>query len=84
MVDSSAVSFSVKIVSHKLVNDEYATYLIKVLAPKNISFHIDDRYSSIRSFQSSVKKNIKSVDGVPQFPKKKYWGHMDPAFLKQR
>ena len=31
-----------------------------------------------------VKRQIGSSDGMPTFPKKKYFGNMEPAFLQQR
>ena len=59
-------------------------YLIKVVGPKDISFHIRDRYSSIREFQSMVKKYIPSTDGTPNYPKKRFWGNLDEVWLELR
>ena len=59
-------------------------YLIKVVGPKDISFHIRDRYSSLREFQSMVKKYIPSTDGTPNFPKKRFWGNLDEQWLELR
>jgi len=59
-------------------------YLIKVVGPKDISFHIRDRYSSLREFQSMVKKYIPSTDGTPNFPKKRFWGNLDEQWLDLR
>ena len=44
------VDFKVTIVKYDIVENQYASYLIKVVGPKDISFHIQDRYSSIREF----------------------------------
>ena len=62
--------------------NNYAVYRIKVVGPRDISFHLLDRYSSLREFQAMVKRNIGSSDGMPTFPKKKYFGNTDPAFLE--
>ena len=79
------VDFRVTVVSHELVpNENYAIYVIKVLGPRDITFHLKDRYSSIREFQAMVKRQIGSADGTPTFPKKKLWGNTDAAFLAQR
>ena len=61
--------------------------MFKVLGPLNISFLIKDRYSSMRSFQSTLKKELArsyNFKLVPDFPKKKYVMSMDPKFLNQR
>jgi len=31
-----------------------------------------------------VKRKIGNADGIPTFPKKKYFGNKEPIFLKQR
>lgn len=77
----------VQIVKYELVNvngTQHATYLIKVVGPRDISFHIKDRYSSLRDFQDMIKRNIDSKDGTPSFPKKKFFNNLDEAFLEQR
>lgn len=45
----------------------HADYIFKVVGPNGISFHIKDRYSSMRSFQSLLKKEIddKSLSSLP-------------------
>jgi len=88
MVESSGgtvqpVDFSVAVVKHEL-STNICTYTIKVVGPRSISFHIRDRYSSLREFQSMVKRSIGSVDVLPSFPKKKLWGNTDAAFLETR
>ena len=62
----------------------YAIYTIKVVGPRDISFHIKDRYSSLREFQAMVKRTIGSTDGMPSFPKKRLFGNTEAAFLQQR
>jgi hypothetical protein len=62
-------------------------FKVKVVGSDHHSFHIKDRYSSMRVFQSMLKKNldnsIKQGD-LPTFPKKKYMGGMDDNFLSGR
>lgn len=41
------MTYIVDVVKYELVDDNYAMYLIKIVGPNNISFHIKDRYSSI-------------------------------------
>ena len=82
--NASQIDFKISIVKHDVVDNAYAVYLIKVVGPKDIAFHIRDRYSSIREFQSMVKKNIESTDGTPNFPKKRFWGNLDADWLELR
>lgn len=59
MVEKSplvAVDFKVTVVKHEVSNDGFAVYIIKVVGPRDISFHLKDRYSSIREFQAMVKR----------------------------
>ena len=77
----NAVDFKVTVVQHEVTREGHANYIIKVVGPRDISFHLKDRYSSLREFQSMVKRQIGSADGTPSFPKKKYIGNMEPAFL---
>ena len=79
----NAVDFNVSVVKHTVERDGFANYVVKVVVqPREISFHLKDRYSSMREFQSMVKRQIGSADGTPNFPKKKYIGNMEPAFLE--
>ncbi len=55
MVEASTETYKVQFVKHE-VQDGHASYLVKVVAPGNIIFHIRDRYSSMRNFQSLIKK----------------------------
>ena len=55
-----------------------------MVGPRDIVFHIKDRYSSLREFQTLIKKNIESSDGTPSFPKKKFFGNLDNNFLETR
>ena len=72
------------IVDYEVIDNAYAIYNIKVLGPRDITFHIKDRYSSLRDIQGFIKKSIESSDGTPSFPKKKFFGNLEPNFLSQR
>ena len=78
------INYKVQIVKYEVVDRNYATYLIKVVGPNNISFHINDRYSSIRNFQTQIKRSLPSADGIPGFPKKKFLGNLDYHWLSER
>jgi hypothetical protein len=64
--------------------DDHISYLIKVLAPGNISFTIEDRYSSMKKFADEMEKFTKNVQGFPGFPKKRIFGNKKDGFLKKR
>lgn len=49
MVESNTDTYKVQFVKFD-VSRGHAEYLIKVVAPGNIIFHIRDRYSSMRQF----------------------------------
>ena len=77
----SQVDYKVQIIGHEVIDGSHAIYNIKVLGPRDIAFHIKDRYSSLRDFQAFIKKSIESSDGTPSFPKKKFFGNLDANFL---
>jgi hypothetical protein len=57
MVDSAQDTYKVKFINFT-VNPGYAGYLIKVIGPGGITFHLRDRYSSMRGFVSALKKTL--------------------------
>jgi hypothetical protein len=57
MVDASQDNYKVQFIRPE-VTGGYAEYLIKVIGPGNISFHLRDRYSSMRNFVSGLKKSL--------------------------
>ena len=65
------------------VDGSHAEFVFKVIGPCGISFHIIDRYSSMRTFQSLLKKDVdpSALKDLPEFPKKKWIGSTDAAFL---
>ena len=75
MVDPSSIQFNVTVVRFDV--SDHATYLIKIIGPKNISFHIRDRYSMLREMQNQVKNDIRNAKALPEFPGKKMFGNLD-------
>jgi len=71
--------YSVSVVKHELVRNEYVEYQIKIMValPYNITFHIRDRYSEMLSWYETVKANINVKFGLPNFPPKKMFGNLD-------
>ena len=64
----------------------HVEYLFKVVAPNNISFDLRDRYSNMRRFQRQIVEslNIRSLNGLPNFPPKKAFGNLAEDFLNTR
>jgi hypothetical protein len=85
MVDSAPqdIKFTVQFISFR-VDDGHADYLIKVLGPLGISFHIRDRYSRMASFNSDLRRGVQNAGTLPPFPAKKYFGNTAQQFLRQR
>lgn len=52
----SSVTLKVTVVNYEVTRDNFCNYTIKVVGPRDISFHIKDRYSSLREFQAMVKR----------------------------
>ena len=46
----NAVDFKVQVVNYEVSREGHAIYVIKVIGPQDISFHLKDRYSSMRDF----------------------------------
>ncbi len=59
---------------------------MKINTPGGYSFHFKDRYSSMRAFQSMIKKsfNVSVFNQLPNFPPKKAFGAKAEAFLSGR
>lgn len=79
-INLDKISFKVSMIRYD-TNAGHADFIFKVVGPQNISFHIKDRYSSIRQFQSLLKKDLDNdvkISNLPQFPKKRYFNTMQP------
>lgn len=63
----------------------YANYIAKVVGPNGVSFHIQDRYSSMRKFQQLLRNSVSdqniNLNDLPPFPKKKMVGSMNQQFI---
>ena len=46
----NAVDFKVQVVNFEMAREGYAVYILKIVGPRDISFHLRDRYSSLREF----------------------------------
>ncbi len=86
MERTSQEGYQVSFVSHTTTGDGWVEYMVRITAPGGHTFHIKDRYSSMRSFQSQVKKqfNLATFNGLPTFPPKKAFGSKTTEFLNQR
>ena len=69
---------------HEVVNARYTSYLFRIEVSNGIIFHLRDRYSSILTFQSAVRKDIPIKTNIPEFPRKKFVGNLDPNFIRIR
>lgn len=87
VIDLDKISYKVQMVKVK-TDDGFANYVAKVVGPNGVSFHIMDRYSSMRKFQQLLRNSISdqniNLNDLPPFPKKKLVGSMEPAFIDQR
>ena len=85
-IDIEKLSYKVQMIKFE-VEDGHADFIFKVVAPNGVSFHVIDRYSSMRQFQSLLKKDLDdsvNIRDLPDFPKKKYVGGLEPQFLETR
>lgn len=85
-LDLDTLAFKVQMIRFT-VEHGHADFCFKVVGPNGISFHIIDRYSSMRSFQSLLKKDLDDnvkLGSLPQFPKKRYMNQLDEKFLEGR
>ena len=69
--------------------DGYAEFVFKVIGPLGFTFHIVDRYSSMRSYYKMLIKNLDDsasakLKALPAFPKKKMFNALDQKFLNNR
>lgn len=65
-------------------NDGATKYLVKVVDTSGKgSFHILDRYSSMRRYWCDMKEEY-GKEALPEFPPKKWFGNKNPDFIKTR
>ena len=85
-IDIDKLSYKVQMIKYTVSNG-HADYVFKVVGPNSHSFHVRDRYSSMREFQSMLKKNLDNsikLNDLPAFPKKRFLNGMDQNFLENR
>ena len=56
-IDPDNITYKVQMIKYK-VNNGHAEFVMKVIGPQSISFHVIDRYSSMRNFQSLLRKSV--------------------------
>jgi hypothetical protein len=66
------------------IKDGHANYQAKVMPSSSETFHIEDRYSSMRDFWNKLKKDAPNNRQVPDFPPKKWFGNTKPDFVNSR
>ena len=76
MERTTSDEYKVTFIKHQETNDGHIEYLVRVNAPGGYSFDFRDRYSSMRAFQSMIKKtfSLQVFSQLPQFPPKKAFG----------
>jgi hypothetical protein len=79
------ISYKAQILSYSKRNG-HIQYRIRIDAPNNITFHINDRYSNLRLIQSTIKKQLQGsmLRKVPNFPPKKLFGNTKEGFIDDR
>jgi hypothetical protein len=85
-INMEKISYKVSMIRYDTAQG-HANFIFKVVGPNNISFHIKDRYSSMRTFQSILKKDLDdsvNIRNLPPFPKKRYLNQLQNQFLEQR
>jgi hypothetical protein len=85
-MERSSDDYQVTFMKHEESAEGHIEYLVKINAPGNYSFHFRDRYSSMRAFQSMIKKSfpVNVFNQLPQFPPKKAFGAKAEAFISGR
>ena len=54
------LNYRINFVSNQLVNG-HTEYMVKILGPKEIQFHIRDRYSLMSVFVQDIKRNLEKA-----------------------
>ena len=83
-IDPDNITYKIQMLK-VLTDTGHAEFVFKVRGPGGISFHIIDRYSQMRNFQSYLLKDVndkQALANLPAFPKKRYYGSMDAGFLE--
>jgi hypothetical protein len=57
-MERSSDDYQVTFIKHEETANGHIEYLVKVNMPGGFSLHFKDRYSSMRAFQSLIKKSF--------------------------
>lgn len=82
--DSTDVKFNISIASHRKTSScvEYLVLITSTTLASPISFY--ERYSSLKTLNDLMYKEVKDKKTFPKFPPKKFFGSNDENFLHQR
>lgn len=63
----------------------HVEYIINLISEKDSSINVEfrERYSNLKDFHESLKKDANSIN-FPKFPPKKLFGNLDEKFLNER
>ena len=78
------ISYKVTFVEYDIIDKKYTKYLSRKDTSHGLTFQIRDRFSSIRAFQSAIKKKIPVRTSIPDFPSKKYVGNLQDRYIRIR
>ena len=73
---SNGTGPSLKIISHSIVDNKYATYLVSANY-EEITWTFTTRYSCLLNLHTELAA---TSPHVPEFPKKKYFGNLSEQF----
>ena len=76
-----SLKYKITVISHSKTTG-HTTYIIKI-EKDNKSITFSERYSNLKSFHDSLKKETNN-NALPKFPPKKFFGSEDEKFLIKR
>ena len=76
-----SIKYKITVISHSKTTG-HTTYIIKI-EKDNKSITFSERYSNLKSFNDSLKKETNN-NALPKFPPKKFFGSEDERFLIRR
>jgi hypothetical protein len=83
-MDKKRLSFKLTFVS-TATSGGHTEYTVRVLSSTDKTFHIKDRFKSMRTLCKTIKINMPNQSNlVPDFPPKKWFGNSTSEFVMQR
>ena len=87
-----AVRFTASVVSYEKRDNSYIRYTIRIAATRGVTFFIQERYSTMRTFVENITSKLTSeqVKSLPDFPPKGgmmqrlFTDKFDEKFLEER